>query len=116
MSANWLFIFMLKSVLAISPTVVAGYLLSRKQLLRSSLKQSIMVGGIGAVVLTYITQDVGVYYLALGAFLLPVALYTGDLWNIYLRGKGFRYKLFLAIVVTIFTVLMLVLGILPRSH
>ena len=77
---------------------------------------SIIIGSIGAMVLTYITQGAGVFYLALGAFLLPVALYTGDLWNIYLRGQSFQYKLYLAIIVTVFTVLMLALGILSESH
>ena len=112
MLTGWLITFAFECILAILPTVMIGYLLSRKQLLGLSLWWSILIGGAGAIVLTYVTQGIGVYYLVLGALLLPMALYKGELWNIYLRGKNSRYKLHLAIVVAVVSVLIFVLGVL----
>ena len=116
MSPYTVAMFVLKCVLATMPTVVVGCVLSRWQLLESSLLEAILIGGVGAIALTYITQSIGVYYLALGALLLPVGMYKGDLWNIYLRGKSFQYKLVLAIIVTVFTAIILALSFLLKPH
>ncbi len=116
MSLDTIAVFGLKCILATIPTVIAGCVLLRLRLLESSLVVSILIGGVGAIFLTYVTRDISVHYLTLGALLLPIGMYKTDLWNIYLRGKSPQYKLFLIVVVTVFSAIIITLGFLFAPH